>query len=78
MYLDTDKIVILLALYATRIELKSNNQDEVEVCTLSTYSVYNCNLNMFWSAAKIIQNCACVKICIDKSSLTLLLCSKTA
>ncbi len=60
MYLDTDTIVILLALYATRIELKSNNQDEVEVCTLSTYSLYNCNLNMFWSAAKIIKKlCMC-------------------
>ncbi len=26
------------------------------------HTLYNCNLNMFWSAAKIIQNCACVQI----------------
>ncbi len=50
MYLDTDTIVILLALYATRMELKSNNQDEV--CTLSTYSLYNCNLNVLVSSKK--------------------------
>ncbi len=30
-YLDTDAIFIILALYATRIELKWNNQDEIEV-----------------------------------------------
>ncbi len=32
---DTDTIFIILALYATRIELKWNNQDEIEVQTLS-------------------------------------------
>ncbi len=69
MYLDTDTIVILLALYATRMELKSNNQDEVEVCTLSTYSLYNCNLNVLVSSKKK-KIIACVKIysldCIDE------------
>ncbi len=28
---------------------------KLSVCTLIQYSLYNCNLNMFWSAAKIIQ-----------------------
>ncbi len=28
---------------------------KLRVCTLSSYSLYNSNLNMFWSAAKIIQ-----------------------
>ncbi len=30
-YLETDTIFIIFALYATRIELKWNNQDEIEV-----------------------------------------------
>ncbi len=34
-YLDTDTIFIISALYATRIELKWHNQDEIEVQTLS-------------------------------------------
>ncbi len=33
--LDTDTILIILALFATRIELKWNNQDLIEVQTLS-------------------------------------------
>ncbi len=33
--LDSETIFIILALYATRIELKWNNQDEIEEETLS-------------------------------------------
>ncbi len=49
----------------------SSNFDEntlklkLRVCTFSSYSLYNCNLNILWSAAKIIKNCACVQICMD-------------
>ncbi len=31
-------------------------------CTLSPGSLYNSNLNMFWSAAKIIKKCLCPNI----------------
>ncbi len=34
-YLDTDTVFIILALHSTRIELKWNNQDEIEVQILN-------------------------------------------